>query len=256
MDITSAFAKTFLSITLIQMLRYFLISGAAFALATRTPESWRLRHRIQQTPLKKSDIQREIKNSFLTIIIYGLIFGSLLNPITRDYTKVYLNFSKMGVTWAVLSFVFLVFVHDTYFYWMHRGLHHPLVLKYAHHVHHQSKNPSPFASQSFHVIEALLEMVWIVPLLLVVPISMPVLLAFSLFSFLYNIYGHLSVEILPQSLLLKPGFRWLNTATHHNGHHKYFAENYGLYFLFWDRICNTEKVRKDPGVAFNKAAEA
>ena len=37
--------------------------------------------------------------------------------------------------------------------------------------------------------------------------------------------------------------KWINTSVNHNLHHQYFKGNYGLYFLFWDRMMGT--IRSD-----------
>ena len=44
-------------------------------------------------------------------------------------------------------------------------------------------------------------------------------------------------------MLQHPLFKWLNTSTNHNMHHKYVTCNYGLYFNFWDRVMNTNHVK-------------
>ncbi|MEL6805609.1 MAG: hypothetical protein AAFO91_17710 [Bacteroidota bacterium] len=45
-------------------------------------------------------------------------------------------------------------------------MHHPLLFKWVHLIHHRSTNPSPWASYSFHILEAILE-VMIAPIILV-----------------------------------------------------------------------------------------
>ena len=46
------------------------------------------------------------------------------------------------------------FLHDTYFYWRHRIMHHKCFFRWMHHMHHQSRNPTPWASFSFAPWEA------------------------------------------------------------------------------------------------------
>ena len=131
-------------------------------------------------------------------------------------------------------------IHDTYFYWMHRAIHHPKLFKYIHLVHHKSNNPTPLASYSFHVSESILEGLIAPILLLALPLHPLSLLIFSSVAFLFNVYGHLGYEIMPRWFRKSFLFEIFNTSTHHNLHHSKFKGNYGLYFRIWDRIMKTE----------------
>ena len=55
--------------------------------------------------------------------------------------------------------------------------------------------------------------------------------------------GHLGYEIFPRNMIQHPLFKWLNTSTNHNMHHKYVRCNYGLYFNIWDRLMDTNHTR-------------
>ena len=134
------------------------------------------------------------------------------------------------------SFFILLLAHDTYFYWTHRLMHHPKLFRMFHSVHHVSRTPSPFASQSFNVSEALVNAVFFLAITFVIPFHPLVLLIFAFFSFAYNVMGHLGYEIFPKFLQKSP----LVTATHHALHHKKGCYNFGFYFRFWDLIMKTE----------------
>lgn len=53
---------------------------------------------------------------------------------------------------ANLLYRFLLFT-DYGIYWVHRGLHHPVVYKYIHKPHHKWLIPTPFASHAFHPVD-------------------------------------------------------------------------------------------------------
>jgi lathosterol oxidase len=61
----------------------------------------------------------------------------------------------------------------------------------------------------------------------------------------YNIYGHLGYELYPKGFNKHFIGRWVNTSINHNQHHQYFKGNYGLYFLFWDRMLGTIRADYD-----------
>lgn len=65
------------------------------------------------------------------------------------------------------------------------------------------------------------------------------LLVFFLFSFAYNVLGHLGYEVFPEGMNKHWLGRWINTSTNHNMHHKYSRGNYGFYFTFWDNLMGT-----------------
>ncbi len=55
-------------------------------------------------------------------------------------------------------------------------------------------------------------------------------------------YGY---EFFSHGVLKHKIFKWHNTPTHHNMHHKFVKNNYGLYFNFWDRVMKTNHPKYD-----------
>ncbi|MCB0634987.1 MAG: sterol desaturase family protein, partial [Lewinella sp.] len=144
-----------------------------------------------------------------------------------------------GIWYLPFSFAMLVVLHDAYFYWMHRLLHHPRLFRWMHLAHHRSNNPTPWASLAFDPLEAVLEIAIVPVLVLVIPLHPTVLLAFATWALAWNVIGHLGYELFPGGWVDHPVLRWLNTSTHHNLHHRYSKGNYGLYFNWWDRWMDT-----------------
>ena len=122
-------------------------------------------------------------------------------------------------------------------------MHHPLLFKRVHRVHHLSTNPSPLAAYSFHPFEAVVEALFFPVIILLVPVHFSVIVAFVVIDLGYNVLGHLGHELYPKGFTSHPIGKWNNTSTHHNMHHRYFNANYGLYFNVWDRICGTNHAR-------------
>jgi sterol desaturase/sphingolipid hydroxylase (fatty acid hydroxylase superfamily) len=109
----------------------------------------------------------------------------------------------------------------------------------VHKTHHLSVNPTPFAAYAFHPVEAVIE-VAIIPLVaFTIPHHTSAITIFSLYSLLLNVIGHLGYEFFPRGFARHWLFKWHNTSTHHNMHHRLVKYNYGLYFNFWDRIMHT-----------------
>jgi sterol desaturase/sphingolipid hydroxylase (fatty acid hydroxylase superfamily) len=162
----------------------------------------------------------------------------LLTPL-REYTQYYSDISEHSTLWFWAAFPLIFLVHDTYFYWMHRLMHHPKVFKLVHLIHHKSTNPSPWAALAFHPLEAVIEAGIFLVLVMLLPMHPWHLIIFFAVQMLYNVYGHLGWELYPKGFTKHPIGKWINTSVNHNGHHQFFKGNYGLYFLWWDRWCGT-----------------
>ncbi|MCS4436679.1 sterol desaturase family protein [Aquiflexum gelatinilyticum] len=225
---------------LLNILRYTLIAGFAFFIFYKWFPAYFSKNKIQSNIAKNKDFIREVLHSAQTTVVIAVVSVLVFSTPLATYTQVYYNLSDMPWWWIPLSVVLALIIHDTYFYWMHRAVHHPNLFKYIHLVHHKSTNPTPLASYSFHFFESILEGLIAPILLLTLPLHPISLLIFSTISFLFNVYGHLGYEILPKWFRRTFLFEIFNTSIHHNIHHSKFKGNYGLYFRFWDRIMNTE----------------
>lgn len=224
-------------------LRYFLFAGLAFLIFYVIYKGKGRFKKIQARAPESSDYAREIGYSLMTIAMFAIVPIVLLNDPIKAYTTYYTDFHQYGMVYFVGAFFLMMVMHDTYFYWTHRLMHHPALFKLFHLVHHRSTNPSPWAAYAFHPLESIIE-VGIVPVFLfTIPIHLYHLSFFFLFMIIYNVYGHLGYELYPKGFSRHPIGRWINTSVNHNQHHQYFKGNYGLYFLFWDRVMGT--VRAD-----------
>lgn len=225
---------------LLNILRYVLIAGFAFFIFYKWFPSYFSKNKIQVKLAKTKDFIREISHSAQTTVVIAVVSVLVFSTPLAEYTQVYLNLPDRPLWWIPVSVVLMLIIHDTYFYWMHKTVHHPKLFKHIHLVHHKSINPTPFASFSFHIYESILEGLIAPILLLTLPLHPLSLLIFSTFSFLFNAYGHLGYEIMPKWFRRSFLFEILNTSTHHNIHHSKFKGNFGLYFRLWDRVMKTE----------------
>lgn len=233
-------AEIFFSIFTASVIRYFVVAGIAFFLFYKLLRRKFSKAKIQVREASLKDFKREIWHSMQsTALMSGVAFVVLFTGL-KEYTLVYDDISKFGVGYLILSVALSLVIHDTYFYWMHRFLHHPKVFRHAHVVHHKSVNPSPWASYSFHFIEAITEGAVLIVLAMVLPMHPLAIALFVFAGFVINVYGHLGYEIMPRGFRKTWLFQVINTSTHHNLHHSKFKGNYGLYFRFWDRVMGTE----------------
>ncbi len=231
--------------------RYIFFAGIAFLIFYVL-----LRHRlfykkIQRRFPRYTDYFREIGYSFLTIAIFSFIVLELLgNPSITRHTTYYKNISDYGWVYYFLAYPLMFVMHDAYFYFTHRLMHHKRLFRWFHLVHHQSTNPSPWAAYAFHPLEAVVEAGIVVVFLFTIPIHKTHLVIFFLMMIIYNVYGHLGYELYPKGFSRSRFGKWINTSVNHNQHHQYFKGNYGLYFLYWDRLFGT--LRPDYDTRFDE----
>ncbi|MBL8917090.1 MAG: sterol desaturase family protein [Archangium sp.] len=217
--------------------RYVVMAGGAYLVFWKWKSNPVTKtRRLQHAAFTSEDLRREVLLSLLTAVLFGSFFAVVYG----GQTPRPLVYSGL---WGALEFcawlLLVLVVHDTFFYWSHRLSHHRALFRHAHRVHHLSRNPSPFAALAFHPLDAFVQIIWAVPLGMLLPIPSSVWLAFAFVAMFINVLGHCGVELYPRSWATHPVLGWLNSASAHDQHHLKLERNFGLYFTFWDRVCGT-----------------
>lgn len=237
-DVLARFIKAFSIISL----RYLFFAGSLYLIFYVWKKRKFFQIKIQQKYPENKNIVREIKYSFLSLLIFALVGTCMFILKSKGYTQVYYQFSEHTVAYFIFSVVAFILVHDTYFYWFHRLMHWKKIYPYVHKIHHLSTNPTPWAAFAFHPIEAVIE-VGIVPLMMfMMPLHPLAILIWVLYQTGMNVLGHLGFELFPSGFTTGTITKWHNTSLHHNMHHKHVVCNYGLYYNFWDRIMQTNHI--------------
>lgn len=228
-----------LGIALENWLRYAVVAGLAWLLAYGLcKKRWWRRKIIQRDPASE-DVRREIRWSLLTALIYGLVGTATILAGKAFGWQMYRKIGLHGWGWFFTSILIAIIVHDTWFYWTHRLMHHRRLFRLFHKVHHESTNPSPWAAYSFAPLEALAQ-ACIFPLLaFTVPMHPLAFFVFMVWQITFNVIGHTGYEYFPPWLMKSWLGRLLNTPTNHVQHHEKMRGNYGLYFNVWDRLMGT-----------------
>lgn len=221
------------------ILYYFVPAGLMYYFVfIRNNRKWK-HLRIQQKLPGPGSIRREITWSVISLAIFALYTTVLVHYISLGYTKMYFNIHEYGIAWLVISPVAALFIHDTFYYFMHRLMHWKKIFRYVHLLHHRSVTPTPFAIYAFQPLETIVQF-GIYPLLLfTIPLHPYSLFAFLLYDLVVNTAGHSGIEFLPPKFSGSWYFKWQNAVTHHDMHHSKTNCNYGLYFNIWDRFLGT-----------------
>ena len=216
-------------------IRYILAAGIAFLIFYLLFKNRLPFKKIQSRFPKSSDYWRDLKYSLLTVAIFTVI-AHLSFRTLKEYNLLYYDWEAKSLWYWVLTVIPIFIIHDFYFYWAHRAMHHPSLFKSVHKTHHLSTNPSPWTAYAFHPIEAIIETLIIPILVFSVPTHPFVIVLFMIFQIIYNVYGHLGYELFPKGFHKTKIGKYVNTSVAHNQHHKKFHGNYGLYTLVWDRM--------------------
>lgn len=232
-------ALTVIIIVSIVFIRYLLFAGIPYLYLYKLNRKKFSHKRIQKIFPKVIVIKNEIKNSFVTALIFAF-FGLVIYYLkVENFTQIYTDINTYGMGYFFASIFIMLLLHDTYFYWMHRAVHHKKLYLIFHKTHHNSRQPTPFASFSFDIAEAFAEFLIFPIIILLLPVHPIALFIVFNFSLLFNVLGHLGYEFLPVWFVKHPVLKWINTSTHHNMHHQRANANYGLYFNFWDTWMGT-----------------
>lgn len=237
---------------LANLIRYVIFAGMAFLIFYIFFRRRFFIKKIQSKIPQNKDYIREIFYSLITFIIFSLVGIGITWLNNHGYTFIYTPLSRHGMGYFILSIVLMLIVHDTYFYWTHRWMHHKKVFPLFHKVHHLSNNPSPWAAFAFHPFEAVVEASILVVIVFIMPVHPLAILIFLIIMTGMNVLGHLGYELYGKNFLKHPIGKLNNTSTHHNMHHRLVNCNYGLYFNVWDKLMGTN--HKDYIDEFEKTA--
>ena len=219
--------------------RYFIIAGVFYFIFYILFKNNFIQLKIQNNFPNSKMLITEIFFSMQTMVIFGVVSILIRYLIVNDYSMLYSSISDFGMLYFLFSLVVLILIHDFYFYFSHKLIHHKKLF-FIHRRHHLSTNPTPWSAFSFGPIEAVIQIIWIPIIILIIPLHPFSLLIWALWMMVMNVIGHLGFEIYSKNFLNSLIGKILNASTHHNLHHSRSKSNFGLYFRFWDKIMETE----------------
>lgn len=222
------------------LIRYFLIAGGVYFLFySLLPQFFNLRRLHQSSPPAQS-IYRDIKLSVSSTVVFALGAAFILKEYEMGFTLLYSNLHQYGLWYLAFSFVAVLILQDTYFYFIHRLFHRPFLFKWIHRGHHRSGDSTPWTSFAFDLPEAFLQALFFAGIVFVIPLHFMTLLAVLMTMTLWAVWNHLGFELFPPSFPQHWLGRWLIGSTHHSLHHRKYTVHYGLYFTFWDKCLGTD----------------
>lgn len=185
----------FIVLFFIVLLRYLIIAAIAFLIFYQLKrQAWTYKKIQLRFPISR-DYIREILYSVVTAVIFTLVGYLIFMTPFRTFTKLYTQLDEYGLSYFFFSIILMLLIHDTYFYWTHRAMHHPRLFAILHRVHHLSTNPSPWAAFAFHPLEAVVEAGIILVLALIMPVHAYSIALFLLFMILTNVSQVVDIQL-------------------------------------------------------------
>lgn len=199
------------------------------------------RRKVQPEFAAPHHVRREVRFALLAALIFAVNGVLMLVFIYQGWTLVYDRIAEYGWVYWAFSLAATIVLHDAYFYWTHRLLHHRRLFTTLHHLHHESHSPSPWAAYAFSPGESVVQAAFLTLLIFVLPVHLTVVYLFMAHMIIRNVVGHSGFELFPRFVPGHRVFGHLTTVTHHDMHHSARQPgNYGLYFTWWDRLMGTE----------------
>ena len=211
-----------------------IFDGALIAFLAWAAESERFgRYRIRTPKNYQIPTARRRENISLNNLLSLLIFIAFLY---------YFGESQLYAGWPGGALLLgeslgVLMLYDLMYYFYHRGMHHPFVLKHVHRIHHLVRYPTAPESIFLHPLEllgalALLFLaIWIVG-----PISG------ASFLVVFMVYSTANILVHSNLVIPHPAFRLPNFwAEKHDIHHARLQYNYASIFPFWDQAFGTYK---------------
>jgi Delta7-sterol 5-desaturase len=180
----------------------------------------------------KNQIALEMIQAATSMPVMAIFTAPLFWLEIHGYSKMYdATADGPGLWYNFLQFPLFIVFTDFWIYWIHRGLHHPLVYKTLHKPHHKWIMPTPFASHAFHPVDGFSQ-------------SVP----YHVFPFLFPLqkwaYVCLFVFINFWTIMIHDGEfissnPIINGAACHAIHHMEFFGNFGQFMTWPDRLGGT-----------------
>jgi lathosterol oxidase len=219
--------------------RYFLVAGGMYLLFYAPFRKSFLESNLRQNPDRKL-IQSDIKLSVLSAAVFAIASALILSGYSLGITCLYSDPHQYGLWYLGLSYVLVLILQDTYFYFTHRLFHHPSLFRWAHQGHHRSHHPTPWTSFAFDPLEAIVSSLFLISIVFILPLHFITMIAVLTTMTIWAVLNHLGIDRLPLSFPHHWLAKWFIGPAHHSIHHLKYNRHYGLYFTFWDKLLSTE----------------
>lgn len=180
----------------------------------------------------------------INLVASAFLIGGMTTYLT---TNGYISTVSGPAPWWViaLEYALYFFAFDTWFYWLHRGMHVEPWYKYIHKLHHYSTSPNLLTTLSVSPLESLINGGFVPLFLTLFSVHDQTFALIAPTNIVMGLYVHSGYEFLPRWWNKNWATKWFITATFHDHHHHYFRYNFGGYTTIWDHLCGTVRPKFD-----------
>lgn len=219
------------------LVRYFVMAGGIYWLFYSSNHN-----PIEQPDKIKAASRKSIKNDIelavTTTVALAICSAIVMTSYDFGFTRLYSSIDDYGTIYAIASFLGVILLQDTCFYFFHRAFHHPALYNWLHRGHHRSRYPTPWTSFAIDFPDALIQGLFMVAAVFIIPLHIYVLVLWLITMTIWALVTHLGFELFPSFPDCWLG-KWFISFDHHSLHHQKYTLHYGLYFTFWDRLLDT-----------------
>ncbi|SEA60300.1 Fatty acid hydroxylase superfamily protein [Chitinophaga terrae (ex Kim and Jung 2007)] len=197
---------------------------------------YRIRRAYGMEPHRVS--RQEWQLALLTVLINSLI--TYAGAWAWKHQLIHITF---GWSWRSFADVLiLLLAMDLLMYIFHYAIHHTVLYRYIHGMHHEAVDPTPIDLFILHPIETIgFGMLWLV-LLVAGDFNIWGIIVYLALNIVSGIVGHLGFEPLRVDTSTgRIAAKWLGTSAFHHRHHQDITANFGFYTSIWDRVFGTYK---------------
>src|SRR5258706_14181167 len=116
----------------VDFLRYLIPASIAFAVLWMWKWDALEHRRIQPRRPSRKAFAREFRYSIATAMIFATVGVATRDLAHAGVLHMYDHMPDRGWPYWCASVVLAIVIHDAYFYWMHRAMHHPRLFKLVH----------------------------------------------------------------------------------------------------------------------------
>ncbi|KPA83849.1 Lathosterol oxidase-like protein [Leptomonas pyrrhocoris] len=182
-------------------------------------------------PEDEAELWRQVKHEIWIATCSIPFMAILMMPAAtfahRGYSQLYHNVSDYGWGYFLVSPLLFFSFTDFMVYCFHRGLHHPIIYKRVHKLHHTYKFTTPFSSHAFNPVDGFGQGVPYYIFVYLFPLHSTLFICLFVMVNFWTISIHDQVDF---------GGHFMNTTGHHTIHHELFNYDYGQYTTVWDRL--------------------
>ncbi|MBD2188453.1 sterol desaturase family protein [Pseudanabaena mucicola] len=221
------------------LVRYFLVAGGMYLFFYSSLRKSDSGQPVPQNPSWEL-IQSDIKLSVLSAAVFAIASALILSGYSLGFTRLYSDPEQYGLWYLGISYILVLILQDTYFYFTHRLFHHPAIFHWVHQGHHRSRYPTPWTSFAFDPLEAIVSSLFLISVVCIIPLHFITLISVLTTMTIWAVLNHLGIDRLPPSFPHHWLGKWFIGPEHHSIHHLKYSLHYGLYFTFWDKFLKSE----------------